>query len=98
MVACNKCGSENQPDAFYCSNCGIPIIKEGIGSNIVKVPGLSTCIVLLMVGILLFFAGIVLALYGDYSYQKLADYAGLMMIGFGLVVMIFSFSLYRSLR
>jgi hypothetical protein len=98
MVACNKCGSENQPNAFYCSNCGIPIIEEGIGDNVAKVTGLSTCIVLLMVGILLFFVGIVLALYGNYGYQRLIDYAGPMMIGFGLVVMLISFSLYRTLR
>jgi len=51
-----------------------------------------------MVGILIFLAGVVLALYGNYGYQRLIDYAGLMMIGFGLVVMLISFSLYRTLR
>ncbi len=98
MVACSKCGAENQPNAFYCSNCGIPVIEGRIGENIVKEPGLSSCIVLLMIGMLLFFIGVVLALFGSYNYQKMTDYAGLIMIGFGIMVMLFSFYLYRSIR
>jgi small neutral amino acid transporter SnatA (MarC family) len=97
MVTCSKCGAEHQPNAFYCSNCGVPIIEEGVGGNIVKVPGLSICIVLMITGIVLFFAGIILELLGSYDYQKLTDYAGLIMIAFGLIVIISSFFLYRSL-
>jgi uncharacterized membrane protein len=98
MVTCDKCGAERQPNAFYCSNCGIPIIEEGIGKNPVKVRGLSVCIVLMITGILLFFMGITLALLGNYSYQNMTDYAGLIMILFGLAVMMSSFFLYRIIR
>ncbi len=98
MVTCNRCGAEHQPNAFYCSNCGIPIIEEGVGGNVVRVRGLSICIVLMMAGILLFFIGIALALAGSYSYQNFVDYAGVIMVLFGLVVMLSSFFLYRSIR
>jgi len=97
MVTCSKCGAEHQPNAFFCSNCGVPVVEEGVGGNIVKLPGLSNCIVLMMTGILLFFVGIVLTLSGNYDYQKLTDYAGLIMIAFGLIIMISGFFLYRSI-
>jgi hypothetical protein len=98
MVTCSKCGTEHQPNAFYCINCGIPIIEEGNGKNIVRVRGLSICIVLMIIGILLFFSGVALALLGNYSYRTLVDYAGVIMVLFGLAVMMSSFFLYRVIR
>lgn len=98
MVTCDKCGAQHQPNAFYCSNCGVPVIEEGVGANIVRVKGLSMCIVLMMTGILLFFAGIAMALAGNFQYQSLVDYAGVVMIAFGLVIMMSSFLLYRAIR
>jgi hypothetical protein len=72
--------------------------RERRGRKHVKVPGLSICFVLMMIGILLFFVGITLSLMGNYSYQALTDYAGLIMTLFGLAVMMSSFFLYRAIR
>ena len=98
MVQCGKCGSEAQPNAFYCSNCGVPVREAGVGRTSSPALGLSSCIVLIIIGIVMFFIGVLLVLAGNYDYQRVGDWAGLIMMVSGLAVMVFSILLYKNIR
>jgi len=80
MVQCTKCGAENQPEAVYCSNCGIPVRES-------KVPGrLSTrnmstrMLIGLLLGAVLFGGGIALGLFGSIRSESLLMWTGAVMI------------------
>lgn len=84
MVKCSKCGSENQPESFYCSNCGIPVRESKLEREAIPRFGLRAIIGILL-GVLLFGIGLVIGLYGGDLSATDAMLIGVAIIVIGLV-------------
>jgi hypothetical protein len=73
-------------------------VEAGIGRASTPVLGLWACIVLIIVGAVMFFTGMLLVLAGNYDHKRIGDWAGLFMMVFGLAVRVFSILLYRNIK
>lgn len=94
MVTCSKCGKDNQPEATYCDNCGVPVqLAQGepLSSRYKSRVGFMVGI---MAGILLVGVGIVLGLYAESFGMSGSEVFGYALIVGGIAVLIVSVLLF----
>ncbi|MDD1766084.1 MAG: zinc ribbon domain-containing protein [Methanomassiliicoccales archaeon] len=99
MVTCTHCGSDNQPNAVYCNNCGVPVHKAqyqrrefNSGSSVALAVGM------MVVGVMLMGLGLVVGLFGGQMGMRTDDIIGYVIFVFGVIVFSLSFLLFRRLR
>jgi hypothetical protein len=87
VVTCGRCGKDNQPEAVYCDNCGIPVHKEqaeslgtGYQSRLMFIGGM-------IAGLLLVGVGIVLSLYAANFGMAGSEIVGYVMLVGGIIVL-----------
>jgi hypothetical protein len=98
LVTCSRCGKDNQPEAVYCDNCGIPVqseqgesYREGHRSRLVFIIGI-------VVGIMLVGAGIVIGLFSADVSMSGSEYVGYAMLVIGIIVLAFSALMFGRLK
>jgi hypothetical protein len=87
MVKCGRCGKDNQPEAVYCDNCGIPVYKDQAESLGTGYQSRLMFIVGIIAGFLLVGAGIVLSLYAANFGMSGSEIIGYVMLVGGIIVL-----------
>jgi len=89
MVACTHCGTDNQPNAVYCSNCGVPVHEEQYRRREFD----RGRTIIIAIGI-----GLVLGMFGAQMGMRTDDATGTVVLVLGVVVFLLSFLVFRDLR
>ena len=87
MVTCSRCGKDNQPEAVYCDNCGIPVHKEQAESLETGYQSRLTFIGGIITGFLLVGVGIVLSLYAASFGMSGSEIVGYVILVGGIIVL-----------
>jgi uncharacterized membrane protein YvbJ len=99
MVNCTHCGSDNQPNAVYCSNCGIPVRKaQNQRREFDKGSSIALAIGTLIAGVALMGMGATIGLFGSQMGMRTDDIVGYVVFVLGIIVFILSFLLFQRLR
>jgi hypothetical protein len=98
LVTCSRCGKDNQPEAVYCDNCGVPVheeksepLRDGYRSRSVFIVGI-------VLGILLVGVGIVIGLFSADVGMSGSEYVGYAMLVVGIIVLAISALMFGRLR
>jgi uncharacterized membrane protein YvbJ len=99
MVSCTHCGSDNQPNAVYCTNCGIPV-REAQNQRREFDNGYSIALAIgtMVAGVALMGMGAVIGLFGSQMNLVTNDVIGYAIFVLGIIVFLLSFLLFRRLH
>jgi len=99
MVNCTHCGSDNQPNAVYCSNCGIPVQEaQNQRREFDSWYSVGLAIGMMVAGVVLMGLGAVVGLFGSQIGMRTDDVVGSVVFVLGIAALILSLVLFRRLR
>ena len=94
MVKCSKCGKDNQPEAVYCDNCGIPVYKEQGESLQADYKERMTFLIGVIAAFVLIGRGIFLSLYAANFGMAGSEVIGYVMVVGGIVVLVVAYVMF----
>jgi uncharacterized membrane protein YvbJ len=94
MVTCSKCGKDNQPEATYCDNCGIPVYREQGESLQTGYKERMTFFIGIIVALTLIGLGIVLSLYAANFGMAGSEIIGYVMLVGGIVLLMVDYIMF----
>ena len=98
MVTCSRCGKDNQPEAVYCDNCGIPVNKEQVPSPQTGYRSRLIFIIGMLAGLLLVGLGIVISQFSSDVGMSGSELFGYAMLVIGIIALVVSALMFGRLR